>query len=300
MLAHLPGWLRIPLVYLLIALSTVVHIVVLAALTLAKILLPLARWRDLCSEGLAAIAESWLGVNNALFHLFTRIDWQISTPPDLQRTRNYLLLCNHQSWIDIPALQFALNRKIPLMRFFLKQQLIWVPLLGPAWWALDFPFMRRYSPATLARHPELKGRDMEITRKACERFRRIPSAIMNFAEGTRFTAAKHAQQHSPYRHLLRPKAGGTAFVLNAMGDVLYSILDITIVYPDGVGSMHDMICGRVRTIRLDIRERPLPQDLSGDYQGDPVYRERFQRWMNALWAEKDARIGQLLARPPQH
>lgn len=294
MFAQLPAWLRIPLVYLLIALSTVLHILVLAALTLAKIVLPLQSWHDLCSKGLAAIAVNWLHVNNLMFGIFTRIDWRIRLPEDLRQDRNYLLLCNHQSWVDIPALQYALNRKIPFMRFFLKQQLVWVPLLGQAWWALDFPFMRRYSPAVLARRPELKGRDMEITRKACERFRRIPSAIMNFAEGTRFTQAKHDKQQSPYRHLLRPRAGGTAFVLNAMGDVLHSILDITIVYPDGVGGMHDMIAGRVGTVCVDIRERPLPQDMVGDYQGDPAYRERFQAWMNALWTEKDHRIEQLL------
>lgn len=294
MFAQLPAWLRIPLVYLLIALNTIVHIVLMAVLTLAKIIVPLQSWRDLCSKGLAAIAESWLHVNNVMFGIFTRIDWRIRLPEDLRPDRNYLLLCNHQSWVDIPALQYALNRKIPFMRFFLKQQLIWVPLLGQAWWALDFPFMRRYSPAVLARRPELKGRDMEITRQACERFRRIPSAIMNFAEGTRFTQAKHDKQQSPYRHLLRPKAGGTAFVLNAMGDVLHSILDITIVYPDGVGGMHDMIAGRVGTVCVDIRERHLPQDMVGDYQGDQVYRERFQAWMNALWTEKDGRIEQLL------
>lgn len=188
------------------------------------------------------------------------------------------------------------NRRIPFLRFFLKSQLVWVPLLGPAWWALDFPFMKRYSRETLARHPELQGRDMEATRRACEKFRHMPVSVMNFAEGTRFTPAKHAAQSSPYRHLLRPKAGGVAFVLDAMGDALHAMLDVAIVYPDGPCNMLDLIAGRVREIRVHVRELPIDASLHGNYETDAVFRVRFQAWMNGLWEAKDQRIGQMLRR----
>ena len=69
---------------------------------------------------------------------------------------------------------------------------------------------------------------------------------MNFVEGTRFTAAKHAQQQSPYQHLLRPKAAGIAFVLGAMGGQLRSILNVTVVYPGGARELWDFLCGRVK------------------------------------------------------
>jgi hypothetical protein len=49
---------------------------------------------------------------------------------------------------------------------------------------------------------------------------------MNFVEGTRFTNDKHKQQSSPYNHLLRPKSGGIAFVLAAMGDYIQNIRQI--------------------------------------------------------------------------
>ena len=53
---------------------------------------------------------------------------------------------------------------------------------------------------------------------------------MNFLEGTRFTAAKHAKQESPYRYLLKPKAGGIAFVLAAMDGKIEKMVNVTIAY----------------------------------------------------------------------
>jgi 1-acyl-sn-glycerol-3-phosphate acyltransferase len=294
MFASLPRLIRVPLAIALLFLNTAVHVVLLFALTLPKLLLPLTGWRRVCSAALVAVAESWIAVNSALFGVFTRIQWQVEGLAGPRRDGNYLVLCNHQSWVDIPVLQKVFNRRIPFLRFFLKSQLIWVPLLGPAWWALDFPFMKRYSKETLARHPELQGKDREATRRACEKFRQLPVSVMNFAEGTRFTGAKHDAQASPYRQLLRPKAGGVAFVLDAMGEALHAILDVTIVYPGCRPSMMDLISGRVGAIRLQVRELPIDAALRGDYENDAVFRERFQIWINALWSDKDHRIAAML------
>jgi 1-acyl-sn-glycerol-3-phosphate acyltransferase len=296
MLASLPAFLRIPLAIALLILNTIVHVLPLFALTFVKLLLPLQGARVAMSRVLVAIAESWIAVNSALFDLFTRTRWQVEGLEGLKRDGNYLVLCNHQSWVDIPVLQKVFNRRIPFLRFFLKSQLIWVPLLGPAWWALDFPFMKRHSREQLARHPELAGKDRETTRKACEKFRHMPVSVMNFVEGTRFTRAKHDAQGSPYAHLLRPKAGGVAFVLDAMGEGLHAIVDVTIVYAQGAGSMMDLIAGRVRDIRVHIRQRVIEPGLRGDYENDAAFRERFQAWINTLWAEKNADVGRLLGR----
>jgi 1-acyl-sn-glycerol-3-phosphate acyltransferase len=294
MFASLPRLIRVPLAIALLFLNTVLHVVLLFALTVLKLLLPLATWRRACSVALVALAESWIAVNGALFGAFTRIQWRVEGLAGLRRDGNYLVLCNHQSWVDIPVLQKVFNRRVPFLRFFLKSQLIWVPLLGPAWWALDFPFMKRYSRETLARHPQLQGKDREATRRACEKFRQLPVSVMNFVEGTRFTGAKHDAQASPYRHLLRPKAGGVAFVLDAMGEALHAILDVTIVYPGGRPSMMDLIGGRVRAIRVHVRERPIDMTLRGDYENDAMFRERFRSQVNALWSAKDDRIAVML------
>jgi 1-acyl-sn-glycerol-3-phosphate acyltransferase len=295
MLASLPVLLRVPLALFLLFTNTVLHVVVLFALTLVKLLLPLRGARVVLSRALVLVAESWIGVNSTLFDLFTRTHWRVEGLEGLERHGNYLVLCNHQSWVDIPVLQKIFNRRIPFLRFFLKSQLIWVPLLGPAWWALDFPFMKRHSRAQLARQPELAGRDRETTRRACEKFRQLPVSVMNFVEGTRFTRAKHDAQASPYRHLLRPKAGGVAFVLDAMGEGLHAILDVTIVYAQGAGSMMDLMAGRIRDIRVQVRQRAIEPTLRGDYENDAAFREGFQAWINALWAEKDAEVARMLA-----
>ena len=297
MLASLPSFIRLPLALLALALNILLHVLFIFALTLLKLLLPVHSIRQACSRALVAIAESWIGVNNVLFGVFARVRWQVQGLDGLRRDGNYLVLCNHQSWVDMPVLQKVFNRRIPFLRFFLKQELIWVPLLGLAWWALDFPFMKRYSRQTLLRHPELQGKDREATRRACEKFRHMPVSVMNFAEGTRFTPAKHDAQHSPFRHLLRPKAGGVAFVLDAMGEALHAILDVTIVYPYGPCTIVDLIAGRVREVRVHVRERPIGRDLIGSYDEDAAFRGRVKAWMNTLWSEKDAQAARMQLAP---
>lgn len=295
MFAKLPVFVRVPIACALLFASTVLHVLPLLALTLVRLLLPVAALRRAMGAVLVGIAESWLSINGWLFDAFTRTRWQVEGLEGLGQRENYLIVCNHQSWVDIPALQKVFNRRIPFMRFFLKSQLIWVPLLGPAWWALDFPFMKRHSRQELEARPELRGKDRAATQRACEKFRHLPVSIMNFTEGTRFTQAKHDAQKSPYTHLLRPKAGGVAFVVDAMGDAIRHVLDVTIVYPDGPGTMMDLIAGRIREIHIHVRRLPILPTMRGDYENDEAFREEFQAWVNQLWAEKDARIASMLA-----
>ena len=290
----LPTWLRVPVVAVLISVSTIAHVVVLLVVAIFKALLRIDFVRRVCDRILMAIAESWIAVNTASIRLFTRTHIHVDVNASLQRDGHYLVLANHQSWVDIPVLQAVFNRRIPLLRFFLKSQLFWVPFLGLAWWALDFPFMKRYSRETLAKHPELAGRDIEVTRRACAKFRHIPVSVMNFVEGTRFTAEKHRHQGSPFLHLLRPKAGGVGFVMNALGDALHAILDVTIVYPTGHSTLADLFGDRIGEVRVHVRELPIPSELvHGDYASDPAARERMQTWINDLWAEKDLRVAEL-------
>lgn len=299
----MPTWLRVLLAVPLLVANTVLHVTPLLVVALIKACLPMRGVRRACDRVLMAIAASWIGFNTSLIRCFTHTRIVIASEAQLRDNGHYLVLANHQSWVDIPMLQAVFNRKIPLLRFFLKSQLFWVPLLGLAWWALDFPFMKRYSREQLARKPELAGRDIEATRRACAKFRDIPVSVMNFVEGTRFTPEKHRAQSSPFQHLLRPKAGGVAFVVDALGAALHAILDVTLVYPEGRANLSDLFADRIHEVRIHIRELPIPIELAtGDYQNDPVVRERMQAWVNALWAEKDTLIASDSAhpRPRQH
>lgn len=291
--------LRVALLSVIAIASTIVHVLPLLALTLLKLLLPSRHLRLACNPWLTGLAESWIGVNDWMWDHGTHTRLRVRMDAAPVRDGHYLVLANHRSWVDILVLQKVFNRRIPLLRFFLKRQLFWVPLLGLAWWALDFPFMGRYTPKQIARDPALAGRDRAATRRACEKFSAIPVAIMNFVEGTRFTSDKHDAQSSPFRHLLKPKSGGVAFVLDAMGQGLHGILDVSIAYPAGTPTLLDLLADRVPEVRVRVRERPIPGELSGgDYQADRAFRVRFQQWLNGLWQDKDDDIAVLLAESP--
>ena len=280
----------------LVSLNCVVHISPLLLIALVKFIVQRTPARAVCDRMLMAIANSWIRVNSWMFDNLTDTKLSITGQPEAMMQGHYMVLSNHQSWIDIPVLQKVLMYRVPFLRFFIKSQLIWVPMLGLAWWALDMPFMKRYSRDQIKRKPELAGRDIEATRQACRKFQDIPVSIVNFAEGTRFTEAKHAQQDSPFTHLLKPRAGGTAFVLDAMGESLDTLVDVTIAYPDGAAELPTLFANQVSEIRVDVRVIPIPDKLRrGNYQTDPAHRERMQTWINQLWKDKDQRLANLLA-----
>lgn len=280
------------LAIVLLFLNTVILIGPMLLVALFKLVLPGVAAKRVCSATVMWIAESWAEICKGIFALLTPTQWDIRGVEALRKDTSYLVVSNHQSWVDIPALLQTFNRKTPYFKFFLKKELIWVPFLGLAFWALDYPFMKRYSKAFLQKNPALKGKDLEITRRACEKFQGIPVTVVNFLEGTRFTAAKHAAQQSPYRNLLKPKAGGVAFVLAALGDNLDALLDVTVVYPEGeTKRFWDLLSGKVERVIVDVRTCRLePRLWRSDYQEDPVFREEIQQWVSELWQQKDARI----------
>ena len=280
---------------LLYALNTVVCCTPLFVIALIKVILPFKPVQNACRRVLTAIATSWIAVNNLNQRLFNGIRWDVQGIESLDPKGWYMVVANHQSWVDILVLQNVFHRKIPFLKFFLKKELFWFPVLGQAWWALDFPFMKRYSRQFLKKHPHLIGKDLEITKRACEKFRNIPVSVMNFVEGTRFTREKHARQRSPYAHLLRTKAGGMAFVLAAMGDKLQHIVDVTIAYPQGVGTFWDFVCGRVKEIKVHVKTLPISSDMMGDYLQDPQFKREFQNWLNSLWHQKDKDLARMIA-----
>ena len=277
-------------VILLLLLNTLALIGPMMLIALLKLVLPGKTLRTACSRGVMWVAETWAEIDKLIFATLTPTVWDIRGGEGLRRDRSYLVVSNHQSWVDIPALV-----KTPYFKFFLKQELIWVPFLGLAFWALDYPFMKRYSKAYLARHPEMAGQDLEITKRACERFKDLNVTVVNYLEGTRFTAAKQAQQGSPYQHLLKPKAGGVAFTLAALGPQLDALLDVTLVYPgQRAPGFWKLISGQVPRVIMDIRTRELPPTLwAGDYENDPEFRQYIQSWVSQLWQDKDARIAEL-------
>jgi 1-acyl-sn-glycerol-3-phosphate acyltransferase len=299
MLRFLPMPLRGAIATLILALNTIFWCSLLFIMAFVKFLLPFLAAQKVCRAIMHAIAANWIGVNGFWMRLVQRTEWSVEGMAKLNMRDTYLVTSNHQSWADIFALQYQFNRRLPMLKFFLKKELIWVPVIGPAWWALEFPFMKRYSKEYLAKHPEKKGQDLATTRKACERYKTNPVSVFNFLEGTRFTPAKHAAQKSPYRYLLKPKAGGIAFVLDAMGDQLKSLVNVTIHYPDGAPGFWALLSGKLTRIVIRIEQVEIPREFLGkNYDQDENYRREFQLWVSALWECKDALLAQLHAQYP--
>jgi 1-acyl-sn-glycerol-3-phosphate acyltransferase len=295
MLNFLPAPLLGLIASLLLALNALLWVPILLAFAIIKLILPFKAVRLRIDPVLVSIAETWISGNSGWMALTQRTKWDVEGIAGLDPHNWYLVNCNHQTWADIFVLQHLFNRRIPLLKFFIKQQLKWVPVMGLAWWELDFPFMRRHGEDYLKLHPEMRGKDQAATRRACEKFALIPTSVMNFLEGTRFTPAKHQRQQSPYRHLLKPKAGGIALALNAMGDRFQAILDVTIVYPDGAPNFWEFLCGKLKRVIVRVQILPVPEHLMhSDYAGDAEVRAAFQRWVQQLWQDKDAQIARLL------
>ena len=296
MLNFLPKWLVGDIAMFLLSLNILFWVFILFLFSFLKFILPFGPLTERFDKILLWIAENWISGNVLWMKLTQKTVWDVQGLDNLNYRGWYLVVSNHQSWSDIFVLQKMLNRRIPLMKFFLKRELIWVPFMGLAWWALDFPFLRRHSAEYLKKHPEQKGKDFETTKKACEKFSRIPTSVMNFLEGTRFTAQKHEHQKRPYRYLLRPKAGGIALALSVLGDKFNSLLDITIVYPDGIPTFWEFLSGGVRRVVVRISSIEIPSHfLNMDYEGDKEFQAVFQQWVQDLWKDKDAQIDALLA-----
>ncbi|MCK4081384.1 acyltransferase [Acinetobacter radioresistens] len=240
------------------------------------------------------ITNRWLAVNNWLIeHVLSDLKWDITIDEnlDLSMQGRYLMTCNHQSWVDTTVNQYFGLTRMPLTRFFTKWELIFIPFVGQAFKILGFPMMKRHSKEQIAKNPDLKTRDLEEARKACQQLVSQPYTLLNYLEGTRFTQEKHNQQKSPYKHLLKPKAGGLALALNILEDNIDALVDMTIVYPDGVPGYGDFWLGDVNRIAVNLRKIEIPAWVKGgNYEEDEEYRKRFQAWVHQIWTEKDQLI----------
>ncbi|MDO5653763.1 MAG: acyltransferase [Brachymonas sp.] len=266
-------------------LNTCIMFAVMLPFILLK-LLPVQPLRIACTRVLNALAQRWIKNNDWWLDLTNPVQWDIEVPEGLSQQVWYLIISNHRSWEDILALQKVFDDRIPFLKFFIKQELIYVPVLGLAWWALDFPFMRRRGGSNVAK-------DLETARKACEKFRHIPTSVISFVEGTRFTPEKHRQQHSPFAHLLRPKTGGISVALETMGELFTHVLDVTLVYPEGEPSFMDVMAGRMGPVQVTVRALPVPAELL-PAPGEHAQRHLLHEWIQVLWQEQDARLASKL------
>ena len=120
---------------LLFALNTVVWTLPLLFLHLLKLLVPRRGWRARFGRVQNSIGTVWIAFNNLTLRVLNPVRWDVEGTGGLSRAEWYVVVANHRSWVDILVLQKVFNRRIPFLKFFLKKELFWVPILGLAWWS---------------------------------------------------------------------------------------------------------------------------------------------------------------------
>jgi 1-acyl-sn-glycerol-3-phosphate acyltransferase len=300
MLAFLPGFLRGAIGVIFLGINTIFWAVPIYISAVFKLILPFRAARGFFDIILNFLSYKWIYYFNGFIGIIKNFEYDVEGLEELKLDEWYLVISNHQTLVDIIVLQKIFHGRIPFLKYFLKKELIWMPILGLAWWALDYPFMKRYSAELLRKKPHLKGKDIEATRKACAKFKDRPASIMNFVEGTRFTPAKHSAQKSPYQYLLKPHSGGISYVLAVMGENMRKVIDVTIIYPDGAENAWAFLCSKKSRIIVRIEVLSLDQRLRGQDPDDPEYKNRFNSWLNALWEKKDSKITEEIKRITDH
>ena len=273
--------------FFLVVVNTLFWCFFLLSIAVLKLLVPIESFKRLCTKWIIAIGECWIFCNGLWIKLLHKPQWTVTGFDSLNQSDWYLAMANHQSWADIFVLQGITNRKVPMLKFFMKDVLIWVPVIGLAWWALDMPFLKRYTEEQIKKDPSLRGKDIIEMKKSFGRFARYPISIFSFSEGTRFTEAKRMSQDSPYEKLLRPKSGGIGLTLSTM-PYITKVLDFTIKYNSHHRTFWDFLCGRMSNVEIQVKIIDVPENLlQKNYIEDKKFRAELKKWLYSVWEEKN-------------
>ena len=217
---------------------------------------------ELCYKTAAAINSAWMvhvvGIN-------FNVD---GTLPD-QPTQ--VIVANHQTWFDIPILQHVVTGQGPVLKFLIKRQLVWLPIVGWICYALNFPRMNRGSDGRAHRQ------DLDAIKKASSTMHKERGALLIFAEGTRFTEEKHRNQNSPYKKLLIPRPGGLKVALSTMPPDT-PVVDITINYKGSETNFWKCLHGANRDIDIHIEKHNAAEIIDA------------RSWLRDCWEQKDTRL----------
>jgi 1-acyl-sn-glycerol-3-phosphate acyltransferase len=218
-----------------------------------------------------------------------RTKWQIEYPESISTKKWYLGMSNHSSWADIFVLLFISNYKLPLLKFFIKKELRWIPVVYLIHKTIDMPFLNRHAPDEIRKNPGLRTRDFENTKTAAQKFTRYPTTAFSFAEGTRFTDAKRALQASPFEDLLKPKTGALVTALSGM-PMVDELIDFTIIYKTSKRSAWDFACGEMNEAKIIVKSYKIPASIRGLDNNSAVFRNEFRIFIDSIWRKKQTLI----------
>ena len=270
--------------------NTLILAILMIPLGIIKFLIPIKNLRASFTKIIIKIGEIWISVNSLWVIKLHKPNLEIHGQENLDGNSWFLSTSNHQSAADIFIVQLITNRKIPMLKFFIKYELIYVPIIGICWWALDMPFLKRYTQEQIKRNPKLEGRDYKKMKKSLEHYSLHPVSIFSYAEGTRFSKEKHINQNSKFSHLLKPKEGGLAIALSNVNKIK-ELIDITIIYDSDNLGFWNYLCGNIKNIKIFISKTKIPSKyLIDTLITNNELRSDFKLWLYDRWAEKDVLI----------
>ncbi len=183
-----------------------------------------------------------------------------------------LIICNHQSWFDTFLLQTLISSNGPMLKFLIKRELLWVPVLGWVCMALNFPRLNR------RKDTESRASDRKVAERASFKLGDEAGALLLFPEGTRFSAEKRRARQSPYKNLLKPKQGGFNTILQVAANYTgrdTRLLDLSIRYEPGDANCWRCMSGAVDIIHVKVRSTDTGKVSDG------------ATWLGECWRDKD-------------
>ena len=279
--------------FLLILVELIIGFGTLAIINIPRAVIPLKSFKLFLAKISNKIGDLTVYGLKLIMLLMHGNNIQVINNEKYDMNKWYMAMSNHQSWADIFVLLTVANKKIPLLKFFMKKELWWIPFVFLANKTLNMPFVNRHSKKAIEKNPSLRTKDYENTLKSCKRFLRAPSTIFSYAEGTRFTQEKHKAQNSKYKNLLQPKIGGMATALSAMPKI-DTLIDFSVVYKSKKRSAWSFLNGEMKDVKVFIKSHKIPENLKNrNYGSDNLYREEFKLWIEEIWDEKDKKIDEL-------
>ena len=279
--------------FILIIVELIIGFGTLTIVNIPRAIFPLKSLKIKLSKISNTIGEYTVYGLKIIMKIMHRDAMQVFDNNEFDKNQWYMAVSNHQSWADIFILLVAAHKRIPLLKFFMKKELAWIPFVFLANKTLNMPFVNRHSKKQLEKNPNLRFKDYENTLLACKRFLRSPSTIFSYAEGTRNNSIKHKAQNSPYKNLLIPRVGGIATALSAMPNIDV-LVDYSVVYKSDKRGAWAFLKGDMRDVKVSVKKYNIPEDLKNkNYSTDEEYRKNFKIWIEGIWEEKDKEIERL-------
>ena len=279
--------------FLLILVELIIGFGTLAIINIPRAVIPLKSFKLFLAKISNKIGDLTVYGLKLIMLLMHGNNIQVINSEKYDMNKWYMAMSNHQSWADIFVLLTVANKKIPLLKFFMKKELWWIPFVFLANKTLNMPFVNRHSKKAIEKNPSLRTKDYENTLKSCKRFLRAPSTIFSYAEGTRFTSEKHKAQNSKYKNLLQPKIGGMATALSAMPEI-DTLINFSVVYKSKKRGVWSFLNGEMKDVKVFVKSYKIPENLKNrNYGSDHLYREEFKEWIEEIWDEKDRKIDEL-------